>query len=537
MDTTEAPAPGREAGRREWIGLVVLALPTLLLSLDFSVIYLAIPHLSSELGATSTQQLWIADSYGFMVAGFLIAMGTLGDRIGRRKLLLIGAALFGLASVFAAFSASAEMLIVARAAMGVAGATLMPSTLALISTMFQDPRQAGFAIAAWMACFMGGMAIGPAIGGVLLNSFWWGSVFLLGVPVMLLLLVVGPGVLPEHRDPGAGRLDLVSVVLSLLAVLPAVHFLKEVAKSGIALLPGIAAVVGLVFATLFLLRQRALTTPLVDLSLFRHRTFSAALLIGLLVPALQGGTYFLVVQHLQNVEGLPPMTAGLWLVPSTLIMVGSVLLAPMISRRIRPAYVIAAGLVVGAIGYAIIARIDGPGQLDQLWAGYSIMVLGVGMPSGLGTALVLGAAPPERVGSASSISEAGGEFGMAMGVAVLGSLATQVYRDELTGAVPAGLPADASAAATDSITAAVPAAQRLPGPLGDELLRTVRDCFTAGLNTVSAVSGVLFACLAVFCVATLRGIPAANESEPETVGAAAEMPVEPTSTGEPPQLR
>ena len=517
--------------RARAIGLIVLALPTLLLSLDFSVIYMAIPHLSAELGATSTQQLWIADIYGFMVASFLITMGTLGDRIGRRKLLLVGAALFGLASIFAAFSTSAEMLIVARAAMGVAGATLMPSTLALISTMFKDPKQAGFAIAAWMACFMGGMAIGPAVGGVLLDNFWWGSVFLLGVPVMLLLLAVGPGLLPEYRVPDAGRLDVTSVVLSLLAILPIVYSLKEVAKNGIAPLPGAAVLVGLVFAVVFVLRQRKLTTPLVDLGLFGHRTFSAALFIGLLVPALQGGTYFLIVQHLQSVEGLPPMTAGLWLVPSTLIMVGSVLLAPMIASRIRPAYVIAAGLVVGALGYAIIAQIDGPGHLGQLWIGYSVMVLGVGMPSGLGTALVLGAAPPERAGSASSLSEAGGEFGMAMGVAVLGSLATLVYRGRLTGGMPAGLPADASAATTDSIAAAVPVAEQLPAPLGEELLGTVRNAYAAGLSTVSIVSGVLFAGLAVFCVAALRGMPATDDAEAsagaETGGAVEETPTGP----------
>ncbi len=215
------------AGRREWIGLAVLALPTLLASLDMSVLFLALPHLSADLGANSSQQLWILDIYGFMLAGFLVTMGTLGDRIGRRRLLMFGATAFGLASIVAAWSTSAEMLILARAALGIAGATLMPSTLALIRNMFHDARQRGVAIAVWMSCFMVGTAIGPLIGGVMLSMFWWGSVFLLAVPVMVILLVAAPTLLPEYRDAAAGRVDLTSVVLSLAAILPVIYGLKE----------------------------------------------------------------------------------------------------------------------------------------------------------------------------------------------------------------------------------------------------------------------------------------------------------------------
>lgn len=182
MDTTTGTPPLTRAGRREWTGLAVLALPTLLIALDIGALFLALPHLSADLDASGTQQLWITDSYGFMLAGFLITMGTLGDRIGRRKLLLIGAAAFGVASVLAAYSTSAEMLIATRALLGVAGATLGPSTLALISTMFRDERQRGVAISLWATCQFGGAALGPVIGGVMLEHFWWGSVFLLGCP-------------------------------------------------------------------------------------------------------------------------------------------------------------------------------------------------------------------------------------------------------------------------------------------------------------------------------------------------------------------
>src|SRR5690242_6635957 len=231
MSTPTETAPER-ATRREWTGLAVLALPTLLLSLDVSVLYLALPKLSASLGADSTQQLWILDIYSFMLAGFLVTMGTLGDRIGRRRLLLIGGTAFGAASVLAAYSTSPGMLIATRAVLGVAGATLAPSTMALIRNMFRDPRQMGVAIGVWFSCFMGGMALGPLVGGLLLDHFWWGSAFLLGVPVMLLLVAVGPWLLPEYRDENAGKLDLVSVALSLAAILPVIYGLKALARDG-----------------------------------------------------------------------------------------------------------------------------------------------------------------------------------------------------------------------------------------------------------------------------------------------------------------
>src|SRR6187397_353235 len=200
----QAPEGATLAGRREWIGLAVLALACLLYAMDLTVLHLAVPALSEDLQPTSAQLLWITDIYGFMVAGFLVTMGTLGDRIGRRKLLLIGAASFGAVSILAAFSTTPEMLIASRALLGVAGATLAPSTLSLIFSMFQDPGQRARAIAIWISAFSAGSAIGPVLGGIMLEHFWWGSVFLLALPVMLALLVLGPLVLPEYKDPDAG---------------------------------------------------------------------------------------------------------------------------------------------------------------------------------------------------------------------------------------------------------------------------------------------------------------------------------------------
>src|SRR5687768_5332864 len=266
-----------KATRREWIGLSVIALPCVLYSMDLTVLNLAVPHLSADLKPTSAQLLWILDIYGFLVAGSLITMGTLGDRIGRRRLLMIGAAAFGVASVIAAFANSAEMLIAARALLGVAGATLAPSTLSLIRNMFLDPNQRTFAIGVWVTSYSVGGAIGPLLGGILLEYFWWGSVFLLGVPVMLLLLVLGPVLLPEYRDPKAGRLDLLSAALSLAAVLSVIYGLKRIAEDGPGWLPVLSIVTGLGLGLLFLRRQRRLADPLIDLRLFRVPAFSASL--------------------------------------------------------------------------------------------------------------------------------------------------------------------------------------------------------------------------------------------------------------------
>src|SRR5688572_10944811 len=247
MTTTAAASdqPGQKAGRREWIGLAVLALACLLYVMDLTVLHLAVPSISADLHPTSAQLLWIIDIYGFMVAGFLITMGTLGDRIGRRRLLLIGAAAFGAVSLLAAFSTSPEMLIISRALLGIAGATLAPSTLSLIFAMFENPKQRSVAIGVWISAFSAGGAIGPVLGGVLLEQFWWGSVFLLALPVMLLLLVLGPVVLPEFRDPDAKPLDLPSAAMSLVAVLAIIFGLKQIAQDGPGLVPVSSILLGL----------------------------------------------------------------------------------------------------------------------------------------------------------------------------------------------------------------------------------------------------------------------------------------------------
>ncbi|MGW4425980.1 MFS transporter [Streptosporangium sp. NPDC004631] len=479
------------------------------MALDLSVLYLALPSLSADLGASGVQQLWITDVYGFMVAGFLVTMGTLGDRIGRRRLLMIGAAVFGAASVLAALSTSPQMLIAARTLMGIAGATLAPSTLALISTMFQDPRQRATAMAAWMSCFVGGNAVGPVVGGVLLENFWWGSVFLLGVPIMLLLLVAGPMLLPEFRAPQAGKLDLTSVALSLVAILATIYGLKEIARYGWQPIYITALVAGLLVGVVFVIRQRGLADPLLDLRLFGNRSFSSVLAMMLFGGIFLGGTTLLVTQFLQLVLGLSPLQAGLWLVPSIIVMTTCAMLAPGVARQVRPAYVMAAGMAIAALGYLVLTQVDGVGGLAVLVTGWAIALGGNGLPAGLGIGLVIGSVPPEKAGSASAIQQTSTEFGLALGIATVGSIGTAVYRDQMSDAIPADVPAQIAEAARDSVNGAVTAAGRFP-----DVVTAAREAYTTGLNVVSGISVVVFLALAVLIAVMIRHVPPFGRMQP-----------------------
>src|SRR5690348_15660870 len=278
----DAIATAERAGRRAWFGLAVLALPCLLYSMDFTVLNLAVPRISSALHPNGPELLWMVDIYGFLLAGFLIPMGSLGDHIGRRRVLLTGAAAFGAGSIFAAFSTSAAMLIVARATLGVAASTLAPSTLSMIRNMFRDPRQRTIAISVWVTSFSAGAAIGPVVGGWMLERFWWGSVFLLAVPVMALLLVLGPIVLPEFREPHPVRIDVLSAALSLTGVLLAVYAIKQFAQDGFTWVVGGTLFAGTAIVAVFIDRQKRLDDPLIDLRLFRIPAFTGAIAVNLL---------------------------------------------------------------------------------------------------------------------------------------------------------------------------------------------------------------------------------------------------------------
>jgi DHA2 family multidrug resistance protein-like MFS transporter len=504
-----------KATRREWIGLAVIALPCMLYSMDLTVLNLAVPALSAALAPSSAELLWIVDIYGFLVAGSLITMGTLGDRIGRRRLLLIGAAAFGLASVLAAFSASAAMLIAARALLGVAGATLAPSTLSLIRNMFLDPRERTVAVSVWIMSYSAGAAIGPLIGGALLEVFWWGSVFLINVPVMALLLALGPLLLPETRDPHAGKLDLASAAQSLAAVLAVIYGLKRIAEGGADWVAAAAMLVGVAVGAAFVRRQRRLADPLIDLALFRIPAFSAAIATNILGFLATFGTFLFIAQYLQSVLGLSPLRAGLWSTPAALAFVVGSMATPAIVRRFSPAHVIAGGMTVSAAGFVLLALVDNAARsetsaLAVLVLGSVVFSIGLTPVVALTTDLVLGAAPPERAGAAAAISETSSEFGGALGIAVLGSIITALYRGAMAEGMPAGIAPQAAEIARGTIGGAVAVAAELPGTQGAALLEAARSSFAQAFEVTALIGAGISLAVAILAVALLREVRAVH---------------------------
>ncbi|ASK33330.1 MFS transporter [Alcanivorax sp. N3-2A] len=498
-------APARPATGREWLGLAVLMLPTLLLALDMTVLHLAAPHLSADLKPTSSELLWILDIYGFMIAGFLVTMGTLGDRIGRRKLLLAGAVAFAAASVLAAFASSATQLIAARALLGVAGATLMPSTLSLLRSMFQVDHERTRAITIWITGFIVGSALGPMVGGALLEFFWWGSVFLIGVPVMVLLLVSAPFLLPESRDDSAaGGIDLSSALLSIVMVLAVIYGLKETARNGPHAVALLSVLFGLGTGALFVRRQRRLEHPMFDLGLFANRAFSTSVGAMMLTILALSGAWLMIFQYLQGVLGLSPWKAGLAMLPPALVQTVASLLIPALARRLRRSVLISGGLLLAVFGFAAIMAVDGIGDLALLVVGMTVMGMGVMPMMALGTDLVVSAAPQEKAGAAAATSETASELGMALGIAVIGSIGAAIYRHHMLEALPKDLPAPALLAAGDTLGGALGALAQLSASQGEQVMAAARQGFTLALHTNAAIGAVIVAVTALLTAVLLR---------------------------------
>jgi DHA2 family multidrug resistance protein-like MFS transporter len=485
-----------KATRREWLGLAVLALPAWLVSMDMTVMYLALPVLSKELQPTSSQLLWMTDIYGFMEAGLLIVMGTVGDRIGRRRLLLYGGVAFAIASVIAAFSSSANMLIAARGLLGIAGATLLPSTLSLIRHMFRDDTQRTFAIGIWTTCFSAGTMLGPLIGGFLLSHFQWGSVFLMSVPLMILLLIAGPVLLPESRDKDKRPFDLASAGILIVSSLTVIYGIKKIASSDVTGWSFLFILIGLILGFLFLQRQKKLSHPLIDLSLFRRRTFSTALASLMVSLFSWAGIFLFVGQYLQLVLNMSPLQAGLWTIPAAGGSIVLCMLVPVILRRFRRTYLVSTALAIQACGIGLLAFVS-TGDLFLLIIATVLISAGCGMTVTLCTDMVVAAAPPERAGAAAGISETSTTFGASLGVAILGSIWTIAYRNNMLKEMPPGISPDDAAAVTNTLGAALDVAQHSSSSISASLASHARDAFVHSLNITAIVCTVLITAMAL----------------------------------------
>jgi DHA2 family multidrug resistance protein-like MFS transporter len=504
-----ADAEARRVGWRGWAALAVLMLPVLLVSVDNTVLSFALPQIALDLGPGATQQLWIIDAYPLVLAGLLVTMGTLGDRFGRRRMLLIGATGFAAVSALAAFAPSAALLIAARAGMGVFGAMLMPSTLSLLRSIFSDRDQRRVAIAVWAAMFSAGAALGPIVGGILLEHFAWGSVFLLAVPVLVPLLVLAPVLVPESRDPNPGRLDPVSIALSMATMVPIVYAIKEIAAHGLETslplaLIGVSGAAGVAFAR----RQRRLREPMLDMALFRRGSFTGSVLVNLLsVVGLVGFLYF-VAQHLQLIVELTPLEAGLALVPGLIAMIVAGLLVVPIAKRFAPRVVVPAALGFSIAGYLLVWGCMSGGSLELLVTAFVSLGIGIGAAETVSNELILASAPPSKAGAASAVSETAYELGAVLGTTIIGGALAALYRANLV--LPAGLPDDVARASQETLAGAVAKAGALDPALGSALRDAAAHAFDAGVG-VAALIGVALIVIAAVIAATTLG---ATRSKP-----------------------
>lgn len=479
------------AGRREWIALATLCLPLLIVSMDISVLFFAVPFIAEDLQSSATQLLWIFDIYGFVLAGLLLTMGAVGDRIGRRRLLMIGAVAFSAASLLAAWSTSAEMLITARALMGVGGATLMPSTLALVRSIFHDAEQRAKAVGIWSAVMAGGVGVGPILAGILLEHAWWGSVFLVNVPVMLALLVLAPRLLPESCSQEPHRIDVLSSLLVLTAVLPFIYGVKELAADGWSARAALAIGVGMAAATGFVMRQLRSTHPLLDLTLLARRGFGGSIAVNVIAQAGIIGNAILLTQYLQQVLGMSPLRAALWSLAPTVVVGGVAPMAGVVSARVGRPRVIAVALSVTAAGFLELTRAGVDSSVWVCLIGATMVAAGIVSVATLITEYVVGTVPADRAGSVAGFLETTTEMAGALGIALLGSLLNAEYRHEFVLPATVSLPGAAADEASQSLAGALAVSGRLPGAHGDVLIAVGRTSYVTGMHVADLAAAAL----------------------------------------------
>ncbi|MFJ8821992.1 MFS transporter [Streptomyces sp. NPDC102467] len=504
MISTKRHTPDAEVVSRpgRWLALCVLVLAVLLVAVDATVLGLATPYISEDLKPSGTQLLWIGDVYSFVIAGLLVSMGSLGDRIGRKKLLLVGAVAFGAVSVLNAYATTPELMILARALLGVAGATLMPSTLALIRNIFHDPRERSLAVGIWGAMASAGAAVGPVVGGFLLEHFWWGSVFLINLPVMAILVVVGVKLIPESKNPVPGPWDLISVGLSLIGMIGIVYAVKEAAAHGFHWEVAATAVIGVAALTWFVRRQLTLDSPLLDMRLFRNRGFSGAVLADLLTILGLSGLVFFLSQFLQLVQGRRPFEAGLAELPAAVGAVVAGLIAGVVARRFSVRAVVAGGLAAIGLALASLTTLSQSTGYPLLGAVLLIVGVGAGFAFTVTADVILSSVPKEQAGAASAVSETAYELGAALGIALLGSIVTGVYAGFTA---PPGTPADVASAAHESLGGAVESAASLPAAQAQELLTAAQTAFVDGLQVAAGIGAAVLLATAVAAWFLLKG--------------------------------
>ncbi|MCA5893750.1 MFS transporter [Isoptericola sp. NEAU-Y5] len=489
---------------RRWVALVVLMLPVLLVSVDNTVLSFALPQISAALAPSGSQLLWIVDIYPLVLAGLLVPMGSLADRLGRRRVLLVGAVGFAAVSAVAAFAPTAGALVAARAGLGFFGAMLMPSTLSLLRSVFTDREERRLAIAVWAAGFAAGSAVGPIVGGVLLEHFWWGSVFLLAVPVLALLLATAPVFVPESRDPEPGRLDPLSVVLVMGAMVPVVYGIKSLAADGVTALTLAVMAAGVGAGVAFVRRQLRRPDPMLDVRLFAVPAFTGSVLVNLLSVFSLVGFLFFVSQDLQLVIGLSPVEAGTALLPGTVVMVVAGLAVVRVVRRVRPAHVVAAGLGISAVGYLVTALVAGRGEVGWISFAFVVLALGIGAAETVSNDLVVSTVPAAKAGAASAISETAYEIGAVLGTAVLGGILTASYAASVV--VPRGVSAADAATAVETLGGATTVAAGLSAGRAQALLDSAHAAFGSGVVLTSAIGFVAVVIAAGIALATLRDV-------------------------------
>lgn len=489
------------AGAREWAALGALTLAVAMIAIDGTVLSLAIPALTESLHATSTQVLWIGDIYSFALAGLLVTMGNVADRIGRKKLLLIGSVGFGLSSAIAAFAPTPELLIAARFLLGVSGATIMPSTLALIRSMFLDSRQRTRAIAVWSAGATGGAALGPLVGGALLEHFWWGSVFLINVPVLVLVIALGIPLLRESRNPGRPPIDLLSALLSFVAIVPLVYAIKAIVKEGPTIGFFAGAVIGIVAGIAFVLRQRRLTHPLVDVTLFTRPAFTGAVIANAVGIFALSGLFFFYSQYLQLVRGFSPFLAGVAELPATVASILAIVVIGWLVARLGRGRAIAISLFLTTAGLIGVALAESSPNYTWLAIALAVTGGGISIAATIAVDTIVSVVPRERAGAASSISETAYELGIALGIAVLGSVLNATYRAVVP--IPAGLSAADHVTLTDSLASATALSERLP-----EVFASAQLAFTEAMQTTAFVAAAVVAAAGVVA---LLVIPSSTE--------------------------